>query len=191
MQSQRGFSLLELLVALFVVVLITSMVSLSVSSGGQEIELESRVRSLAAIAEYAIDEAQMEGMDYGLLLLVREVDGDQLPGFAWRQRRPEGWRRPDSISDVFLAQDFPSFVELDLELENVQVSELFTEENLMEATPQVIFYSSGETSVGAMTLREQSSGDVLWRLEWDLLGRFKVLRRGEPDEEEDEGGRGA
>ena len=42
----RGFSLLELLVALFVVVIITSLVSLAVNSGGQEIQLEAKVNEL-------------------------------------------------------------------------------------------------------------------------------------------------
>ena len=60
--------MLELLVALLVVVLITSMVTLTVSSGGQDIRLEAKVRNLADVASYALDEAQMTGQDYGLLL---------------------------------------------------------------------------------------------------------------------------
>ena len=58
-----GFSLLELLVALFVVMVITSLVTVNVNSGGQEIQLEAKVRSLANISSYALDEAQMNGTD--------------------------------------------------------------------------------------------------------------------------------
>ena len=65
---QQGFSLLELLVALIVVVLVTTMVNLTVSSGGQDVRLEAQVRNLADVASYALDEAQMTGVDYGLLL---------------------------------------------------------------------------------------------------------------------------
>ena len=54
-QAQRGFSLLELLVALFVVVLITSMVTLTVNSGGQDIQLESMVRDVAEVASFAVN----------------------------------------------------------------------------------------------------------------------------------------
>jgi len=67
-RKHRGFSLLELLVALFVVVLITSMVTLTVSSGGQDIRLEATVRKLADVAAFALDEAQIHGQDYGLML---------------------------------------------------------------------------------------------------------------------------
>lgn len=49
--------------------------------------------------------------------------------------------------------------------------------------PQVVFYASGETTAGAVDLRDEDSGELLWRLEWDLLGRFEVLRRGEAEVE--------
>ena len=70
---QAGFSLLELLVALFVVVLVTSLVSLNIGSGGRDIELEAQVRELADNAAYALDEAQLLGVDYGLLLEQRQA----------------------------------------------------------------------------------------------------------------------
>ena len=69
-RRQRGFSLLELMVVLMVVVLVTTLVNLSVSSGGQDIQLQSQVRSLADVASYALDEAQMTGVDYGLLAAI-------------------------------------------------------------------------------------------------------------------------
>jgi hypothetical protein len=49
-----------------------------------------------------------------------------------------------------------------------------------------VFYASGETTVGAINVRDQESGDLLWRIEWDLLGRFELLRRGELAEDEDQ-----
>ena len=60
--AQSGFSLLELLVALFVVMIITSLVTLNVSSGGQDLALEAKVRSVADISAYALDEAQMKAL---------------------------------------------------------------------------------------------------------------------------------
>ena len=89
--DQRGFSLLELLVTLFVVVLITSLVTLNVTSGGYDIRLEAKVRNLADVASYALDEAQMLGRDYGLLLQQLDVDGEVVYSYSWRERLPEGW----------------------------------------------------------------------------------------------------
>ena len=57
-RQPRGFSLLELLVTLFVIVLVTSLVTLNVTSGGGDIRLESSLRDLADGAAYARDEAE-------------------------------------------------------------------------------------------------------------------------------------
>ena len=61
---QRGFSLLELLVALMVVVLVTTLVNLSVSSGGEDIQLQSQVLNLADVAatvKFALENPSITG----------------------------------------------------------------------------------------------------------------------------------
>lgn len=180
---QPGFSLLELLVTLFVVVLITSMVTLNLTSGGYDIRLEAKVRNLADVASYALDEAQMLGRDYGLLLQQLDVDGKVVYSYSWRERLPEGWRQPDSGKDVFAEQQLPPEVELLLELEDVPVAEISLGGGEEEAAPQVVLYASGETTAGAIEVRRRENSELLWRVEWDLLGRFELLRRGEVEEE--------
>ena len=181
--GQGGFSLLELLVTLIVVVLIASLVSLNVGSGGREIRLEAQLRDIASVAAYALDEAQMLGLDYGLLLHQEYAGGSLSYGYSWRERRPEGWREPRSGKDIFAPGMLPDDVELELELEGVPVAELSLEEGDEQAAPQVVLYASGEASAGAIDVRHRQSGELLWRLEWDLLGRFQLLHRGEPDED--------
>lgn len=51
---QRGFSLIEMLAVVFVVVLLTSLVSLNVGSGGADINRENKVREVAAMLSYAL-----------------------------------------------------------------------------------------------------------------------------------------
>ncbi len=181
--GQRGFSLLELLVALFVVVLITSMVSLSVTSGGPDVRMEAMVRNLVDVAEYALDEAQMTGQDYGLLVEETFDEGGPRFSYAWRERRLEGWFDPAPERELFEPQHLPPGIELELELESSPVTELSLDDTEEEVNPQVVFYSSGETTVGAINVRRRDDGDLLWRIEWDLLGRFSLLRRGEAEEE--------
>lgn len=182
---QRGFSLLELLVALIVVVLITSMVTLAVNSGGQDIRLEAQVRNLADVASYSLDEAQMTGRTYGLLLEeVADSSGDLRYGWRWQERRLEGWREPELDVDLFEPQRLPPDISLELELEEGPLTQLTLDGEEEITSPQVVFYASGETTVGAINFRNRDSGDLLWRLEWDLLGRFELLLRGEPLEED-------
>jgi len=183
-RHQSGFSLLELLVTLIVIVLVTSLVSLTVSSGGQDIKLQAQVRNLAEVANYALDEAQMMGRDYGLLLLQDQVDGDTIYSYEWRERRLDGWQIPESGKDVFAAQALPAGLELQLALEDSPVEEVGLAELDENPEPQVVFYSSGETIEGAIDIRRQQGGELLWRVQWDLLGRFKVLPRGEEWEDE-------
>jgi general secretion pathway protein H len=189
LSRQRGFSLLELLVALMVVALVTTMVNLSVSSGGQDIRLESMVRELADVASYALDEAQMSGVDYGLQLQEENERGETVYSYNWLERQSDGWAEPVSGVEMFARQQLPPGIEMELELEDAPVVELSLDDDFEEdedrVQPQVVFYSSGETTVGAINLRAQESGDLLWRIEWDLFGRFELLRRGQVEEQED------
>ena len=52
-----------------------------------------------------------------------------------------------------------------------------------DAAPQLVFYASGETTPGALDIRSRESGDLLWRIQWDLLGNFLPLSHGEAEED--------
>ncbi len=70
-----------------------------------------------------------------------------------------------------------------LEIDEDFAYQIDDEEDEERITPQVVFYASGETTVGAINVRRRDDGELLWRIEWDLLGRFALLRRGEAEEE--------
>jgi hypothetical protein len=168
---------------MLVIALVYSLASLSVSSGGQDIKLEAGVRQLADVAEYAMEDAQYKGTELGLLFDTVNLRGEQLFRYHWRELRPEGWRQPVPMVPAYETRRFPPGLELRLTLEDIPVAEITALSEPVEATPQVIFYASGETTPGSLELREQRSGELLWRVEWDLLGRFDVQPRGLPEEE--------
>lgn len=183
LRRQRGFSLLELLVALIVVVLFTSLANLTINSGGQDIQLQSTVYNLADVAAYALDEAQMTGVDYGLLLREDQGTGETIYSYQWLERGLDGWGAPFSAKELFEEQQLPPGIALELELEDAPLVELSVDDDEMEiVSPQVIFYASGEATVGAINVLQEEDSELLWRIEWDLFGRFEVLRRGEAEE---------
>jgi general secretion pathway protein H len=187
---QRGFSLLEMLVVLMVIVIITSTVTLTVNSGGQDIVLESRVRAIADAAEFALDEAQMAGENYGLHITESFQDGNLAARLDWYRRDLDGWQ-PLTQQDVFAPATLPPDIELELVLSDAPLSGTSLEAEEEEEAeregrilPQLVFYASGEMTEGALNIRRRENSELLWRLEWDLLGRIDVLRRGEPALEE-------
>jgi prepilin-type N-terminal cleavage/methylation domain-containing protein len=180
----RGFSLVEILVVMVVVVLLIGMVSLTLDSGARDGELQRLVERLEATASYALDEAQFSGSDFGLLL-VRSQDSTgnpQLRGL-WRQRLPDGWRRPLRSEQFFTPLVFPAGVEVSLVLEEQGVIPEDPEaaDPRNGVAPQWWFSSAGETVTGSLLLTDADSGDPLWLLEWDLLGRMERYRGDEQE----------
>ena len=181
---QRGFSLLELLVTLFVVVLVTSLVTLNIGVGDRDVLMRSAVQSLADSANYALDEAQFTGMNYGLML-HREDDGGQWRyRYDWWEQTAVGWLAPASGKDVFTAGELPLGLELQLELDGLVQEEELLVRSSEGPEPQILLYASGETVPGAIELRSSEDGELLWRIEWNLLGDFQALPRGEAFAEE-------
>ncbi len=191
---QRGFSLLELLVTLFVIVLVTSLVTLNVTSSGRDIELEAMVDDIAGTAAYALDEAQFVGRDFGLIMNLQSEEGASAFHYRWVQRGDKDesndsagvqrWVAPEGGQDVFAAGALPVEIELELELDEVLQDQAVFTLKTEAPPPQLVFYASGETTPGALLFRTRENGDLLWRLEWDLLGNFESLPDGLPREEQ-------
>ncbi|TDG15042.1 prepilin-type N-terminal cleavage/methylation domain-containing protein [Seongchinamella unica] len=182
---QRGFSLLELLVTLFVVVLVTSLVTLNIGSGDRDMLLRAAVEALADSASYALDEAQFTGMNYGLMLHREDTGGQWRYRYDWWEQTPVGWRAPASGKGVFAPAEFPPGLELQLELDGLIQEQELLANNSEVPRPQIILYASGETVPGAIELRATDTGELLWRIEWNLLGNFQTLSRGQALVEED------
>ncbi|MFV8818212.1 GspH/FimT family pseudopilin [Haliea sp. E17] len=181
---QRGFSLLELLVTLLVIVLATSLVTLNIGGGDRDVRLQSTLQQLADAATFALDEAQFSGTDYGLLLVLDLDRGKERYTWQWRQRDPQGWRETTGEREVFAAGALPEGLELQLEIDEVIQSRDTLLLSSANPEPQLIFYASGETQPGAIDIRAKQGGELLWRIEWDLLGNFRLLERGLPPVED-------
>ena len=184
---QRGFSLIEMLAVVFVVVLLTSLVSLNVGSGGADINRENKVREVAAMLSYALTEAELSGTDQGLLI-HRLADGDANYQGLWLRRYDQGWAPPLSLNNAFEDLQFESGVELELQLEEQPLVDFEILEEDTNPPPQIILFAGGEVTPGELTWIDDRTGDLLYILRWDLFGRMQFLPKGiEPDELYEEG----
>ena len=178
----RGFSLIELLVAVFVIVLLTGVVSLNVGRGGADLALESEVRHVSGLLAFASAEAGMSGVDHGLLLGREDAGGVEMYQGIWLRRYDQGWASPRTSAEVFAPLPLAEGYELELTLEGQPDVELQRYDPELNPPPQIVAWAGGEMTPGALEWRDRRTGDVLYRLEWDLLGRMKTLPKGAPEE---------
>ena len=84
-----GFSLIELLITVLVIVLLTSVVSLNVGDGGRRAKQEDLARHFANVMAYAQAEAEMSGVDHGLYL-QQGGRGERRYEAHWLRRYDQG-----------------------------------------------------------------------------------------------------
>ena len=182
-RHQKGFSLIEMLAVVFVVVLLTSLVSLNVGSGSADINRENQVRDVAAMLGYTLTEAELSGTDHGLL--IHRLDGfdDSSYGGLWLRRYDQGWAEPVSLNTAFEDLVFEPGVELELRLEEQPPVDFDVLEEDANPPPQIILFAGGEVTPGELDWIDERSGDLLYTLRWDLFGRMTFMPKGiEPDD---------
>ena len=179
--GQRGFSLIELLVAVFVIVLLTGVVSLNVGRGGAELELESEVRHLAGLLAFSSAEAGLSAADHGLFI-ARDTDLDS-PGYegVWLRRFDQGWAAPRGSAEVFEPLAFSTGYELRLDLTGQPEVELLSYDPDLNPSPQIVAWAGGEMTPGSLEWLDRHTGELLYLLEWDLIGRMTLMPRGRVD----------
>lgn len=113
----------------------------------------------------------------GLLAVAAGRDDSAAGGRAPSARRGEGdpWERPRGGGELFEPLVFPETLDVELSLEGVPVVlDRGMADGAPDGIPQVIFYASGEATPGRLAFRRAATGELLWQLRWDLLGRLEV-----------------
>ena len=171
----RGFSLIELLVAVFVIALLTGVVSLNVGRGGAG---SPRVKRRCPLVGLRQREAGMSGVDHGLFLGRDDAMGVEIYQGIWLRRYDQGWASPRTSTEVFAPLPLAEGYELQLTLDGQPDVELQPYDPDLNMPPQIVAWAGGEMTPGALEWRDTRTGDVAYRLEWDLLGRMTTLPKG-------------
>lgn len=180
--SARGFSLIELLVAVFVIVLLTGVVSLNVGRGGADLALEAEVRHISGLLSYASAEAALSASDHGLYIGENsEVSAAAYEG-VWLKRFDQGWVSPRQGAEIFAPLALGDGYELRLILEGQPEADLSPYERDLKLSPQIVTWAGGEVTPGALEWLDTRTGELLYRLEWDLLGRMTLMPKGLADD---------
>jgi hypothetical protein len=101
---------------------------------------------------------------------------------VWLKRFDQGWVSPRQGAEIFAPLALGDGYELRLILEGQPEAELLPYERDLKLSPQIVTWAGGEVTPGALEWLDTRTGELLYRLEWDLLGRMTLMPKGLVDE---------
>ena len=177
LSKARGFTLIEVLVVIVIVATIVSMALLSLGVGGDDEELDTERRRLAALIETVQDEAMFQGREFGIefsILAYRFVEYDALT------RR---WAEVP-FDDLYRLRTLPEGLEFELFIDDKRIElnndlkeiddpdEQPLSAGVQVYAPHLFVFASGETTAFELRLwRPQTDAERV--LIGDLLGQVR------------------
>lgn len=168
-EALRGFSLIELLVVIFIMGLMIGLVSLSIGGDGPAERLRNTAGSLSEVMRLASEDAVLSGRAIGFTFQPAVLD--EAWSFYWLALSEEGvWERLDA---PLQEQNLPMGISLDLQLDGERFDS--TAPKLANETPVLVFYPSGESQSFILTLHHADfdqgdqhigsslAGQILWK----------------------------
>ncbi|MES2918949.1 MAG: type II secretion system minor pseudopilin GspH [Pseudomonadota bacterium] len=179
--SSLGFTLLEVLMVVLLVGIMSSVVVLSINTGGAERHLPEESQRLAALIEQAANEAVMQNQEFGLRVTAEGY------GFLCLDEAEQRWGACDN--EIFRERELPEGLELQLVREG-SIKALPTlddagastrdrqrrdgEGGAGAPTPDLFLLSSGESSAARLELRVREAPEMRSEISVDEVGRVRI-----------------
>ena len=163
-----GFTLIEILVVLIIVGLLAALAVVNMAGGSQQRELQEQARELFLLMQTASEQAVLNNREFGLLL---EEGGYRFVAF---QDDSGDWSA--SSERIFRPRSFPDWLVLTEYLENDAPRLASVEEDARR--PDVVFYSSGETTVFELELTLRGDTDTVHIIRSDGISPLQWQRPG-------------
>lgn len=166
MLRQRGFTLIEILVVMVILGLLATVAVFSLGGSSERRELEQKSRELFLILQVAGERSILDNGEIGVQIADNQVRFlHYLPG----ERTWEAFaERPFAVREW--ADNF--LIELETEDDPPRMP---TNEDNAER-PDLVFFSSGETTPFRLAMGLSSDPDRLYRIETDGLNPLRLLQ---------------
>jgi|GEM_PF-513650 len=141
-----GFTLLEMLVVVFIIGIMAAMFTLSVGvAGGTDRELRREAERLETLLALALEDASFQSRELGLRLYPGRYEFSVLDRGDLFDPKDDKWERISA--DVFAPREMPKVFALELEIEGRAVNlERSAKDVEKKYQPQLFIFSSGDLS---------------------------------------------
>lgn len=147
---QRGMTLIEILVVMVIIALMAAIMTVAVTALGRDTEVQDEAERLTNVLSVSLEQAELEGRDYGLRL---EPGSYEVMVFDGRR----GWV-PVAGDRWLESHSLPPGLLIELEIEGRRVL-LKKPESPEARLPQVLTFASGDVTPYRVTL-SRSATDV-------------------------------
>lgn len=183
LRTERGFTLIEILVVVIIIGTISAIALLSMNLIGDDRELDTERKRLATLIEVAQDEAMMQGREFGLELMTstyRFVEFDPLTS-RWSEILGD---------DIYRLRNLPEGMEFELYVDDKRVQldndpRVFEdpEETTMSLSikpyaPHIFVFSSGESTTYEIRFTRPLNDQQL-AMRGDVLGDIEFVEEEE------------
>lgn len=197
-QKMSGFTLLELLVVVFIIGILSTLFTLSVGLTGGDRELETETDRLIAVVQLASDEAIMQGRELGMRFypdgyefarfqedFVEYYDAEASDQFDQSEDAPQSDQSEWIVlsnENLLNQRSLPEGILLELEIDGRLVAlerdaedekDDEDENSKRDYQPQIRLFSSGDVSPFVVQLRRRFENKAV-QIEFDAEGMVEV-----------------
>ena len=180
-RATTGFSLIEIMVVIFIIGISISVVSLVVSRGGPQEELQEIAERFATVGSFASERAILTNQPVGLMLEPPAWQAEDYSGpgnrwrYRWQRMTSTGWQDEPELAPVAL----PATVHLDVTVEG----QLWEWQEAPEVRlPMAVFYPSGEVTQFSIEFRDERVPEFSQQVAVNEWGELEWLEGAQREE---------